>query len=70
MQESHRRGFCVVVSLKDGVFNARLYCVGDYRRDCEAMGPTPLAAIEHALKRAGQPCPGGPTNEDSAPVRG
>ncbi len=53
MEESHRRGFSVVVSPKDGVFNARLYCVGDYRRDCEASGSSPLAAIESALKRAG-----------------
>lgn len=54
MQESYRRGFCLVVSPKtgDGGFTAKLYCVADYRRDCEATGGSPLAAVENALAQA------------------
>lgn len=49
IEEGYRRGYCVVLTPRDGHYRARLYCVGDFTKDREATGHTPVAAVQNAL---------------------
>lgn len=61
LEDATKRGYHVVLDdVADAapaeagprVYTARLYCLHDYTRDCEASAETPALAVESVVRRA------------------